>query len=322
MSNITEFPNSSDNYYRKGLAYIKNLDIDQALACFEQSYHIDSNLNSFIEIIQILLSNHLESKLKEYWQDYLTPFESNKLLGSKKILDSWLQSLPVIYSRSETFTHLSNLIIDNSDPNIHLKLQSEIQTIKQDIQTVQHILELSDAKNHIEYIQKVHKTSPYNLLQIIKLLFDEFNEDYLPFLLHILSEPEIENYIKSDILHFFVYQQIDLEVTLSWFKQTYSIQTKKLLPYHQSKMYLSNYKAIETHFSKNDPHFLQSAIEQFTLHCMVFYPFIDDILENDNEWLNAFLHLYFDDHIMSSDSKNSLVLYLHKANSDLQFILQ
>ena len=320
MSNITDLPNNHENYYRKACNYLEKGQLDQALQLFEKSYESQVNLPAFIEIIYLAINFQHLDKLINYWQKFMPKFNSKLLLQSTELLNCWITSAQYLYSRNNYQAYLNDLLLESNDESNTQLIKQALKSINGMTQQLQTLSELNPRELQ-EYLSIIHQEHPFELLKVLKLVYQEFQPQFYHVFDIILQNPNVENYIKSDILHFMIQNPNKDTIEMQWFHQQKSISLKDLQPYHQSTLFQTTIKNIQAFHEKHNPHLYESVLEQFTLQAMVFYPFIDEILIDPTHWLLCFRKECLKEELSLNTAQEQLIEYIRLANMELQNIL-
>lgn len=288
MSDIYELPNNDAHYYRKAQNLIEQQRYLEAAELLEKSYSIEPNLEVFEELVKLYLTFQIKEPLKKLWETaYPHPHDiyTNELISylyglSVSIIFDADRSLIELYRLKDIAKqadwqteHLVKGIAQLNDQQLFERTVVKATTPEE----VDHLIGLLLAQGSLNFLGKV------------KLLYQMPLHETTILLKTILKRPEIENYIKNDILHYFINQKVTGKIDFQWFNQDKSVMIEELKPYKEHPAYQQTLLAIQTYCEQQNPHLYQDIMHQFTLHAMVFYPFLDDVLPNGNEWLNLFL---------------------------------
>ena len=288
MSDIYELPNNDAHYYRKAQNLIEQQRYLEAAELLEKSYAIEPNLEVFEELVKLYLTFQLNEPLKKLWEAaYPHPHD---IYTSELVSHLYGLSVPVIHEADQALIELYRLKDIAKQANWQtehlvkgITLLNEQQLFERTVtkaispEEVNHLIGLLLAQGSLNFLTKVKWLYQMPLDQITVLLNT------------ILQHPKVENYIKSDILHFFISQKVTGTHELLWFGQAKSVVIEELQPYKEHPAYQRTLEAIQGYCEQQNPHLYQDILHQFTLHAMVFYPFLEDIIPHGNEWLNLFL---------------------------------
>ncbi|MBG9980150.1 hypothetical protein HZY91_03475 [Facklamia sp. DSM 111018] len=316
MSDILNLPNNAENYYRKAQNALENNNFAEAIHLLEQSFALDADPKIFTELARLYLLIQDTDAMQKLW-DHNYPhqvdrFQTESLATlyalSLEILKDSSQSLLELYQIKDHFIEQS-WSTDQIDLLIH-----EYKQANEFEQVINKINDETDAKKLIDNILKLGIDK---LAIRVKYLYRFANPSAFIVLDSLLKHSDVPHFIKSDILHYYLYQKIDKQVTLYWFSQSYVLNTNQLKEYRSNFIYKEIVNLIQDYTDQNNPNFYTELIQIFNLMVMVFYPFIEKAIPNAQDWFQIFLHYYDLEEYKNGDPDPTIVKYLETAIEEI-----
>ena len=309
MDNVTSLPHDSENILRLAQVAIEEQDFEKAITLLQHSLTQKSTMDVSITLILLYIDLHRLEDAKDIWEGHM---DYSQLENFPIFLKEWLKHLPNIYAPTELVEELSDLL-GYLTPSTEIAQQTQNLLIESLSKSTN--LKKIAKGNHASLIQECINKDPIELLTFLKDVYREVTPQTPIFLKKLLLVESLGNYICSDILHFLIRQKDKDAINTSWFGQEITVKLDQLTPYHQSPAYQANLQAIKDYFGSHDPHLLTDAIQQFQFHALIFYPYIDDILLDDDSWLRAFRTLYLMEDV--TPVSQDLINYVQQANIEL-----
>lgn len=289
MSDVIEFPTNADQYYRKALSALKVHDFDRAQELLIKSYETDPQLHVLEELIKLYIGRGQKSDLLNCWQTYFPDIE---LVSNPSVLLLYGASLPFLYDLDAALLKLYQLQArfqaagwDSEDllPIIH-QLNHTQQLARRLDQA------LDQGQEAIEsFINQVYGGQGFDLLSFLKFTYDRPLDKSLPFFKAILAHATLPQYIKSDVLHYLLYQNYPGKVAYNWFGQIYELTVAKLQDYRHQSSYVAGLQVIEDYCEQFNPHLLIEFSQQFVLQALAVYPYFEEAYGSAKEWFQLFL---------------------------------
>lgn len=320
MSDIPQMPNNAESYYRKALNELSHNNFTKAIHFLEESYQIDNNLEAFEELIKTFIMTNNELKLKQLWDE--SKFSFNNITTSNKLSMLYAQSLPSISLSEDSLLKLYQLKDKNPSHIVHKEVNKAIATVDEALIIFKQLDQNKSAHEIDKLVHRLLNYEPFIILEKLKVIYKlPFNLSE-PLLLSLLQKDSLLNYIKSDIMHFFLYSHYNKEAEISWFGKKYHVSFDDLKPYNEIPLYQIGIQYINDYMSKENPHLIYELVQLFTLHTMVLYPFVEKTMPAAEQWLKIVNQL--PEIILDSDStefKHTLK-YIELANDELNNLFQ
>ena len=289
MSDVIEFPTNADQYYRKALSALKVHDFDRAQELLIKSYETDPQLHVLEELIKLYIGRGQKADLLNCWQTYFPDIE---LVSDPSVLLLYGASLPFLYDLDAALLKLYQLQArfqaagwDSEDlmPIIHQlnHTQQLARRLDQALDQGQEVIE--------SFINQVYGGRGFDLLSFLKFTYDRPLDKSLPFFKAILAHPNLPQYIKSDVLHYLLYQNYPGKVAYNWFGQVHELTVTKLQDYRHQSSYVAGLQVIEDYCEQFNPHLLIEFSQQFVLQALAVYPYFEEAYGSAKEWFQLFL---------------------------------
>lgn len=283
MTDIPQMPNNASNYYRKALNELSNNNYTLAIDYLEKSYELEADLEAFEELVKIFIHKNMNEKLKKLW--ILSGYSLEAIAKSTSLIILYAESLKQFEFSEEALLKLYQIRDKTTSSKAIETINTAIQTIDQSIILMKKIKHTNNS--NYNYINDLLAMTPLTLLTHLKAIYKLPLSDTKNILLTLLADDELINYIKSDIIHYLIYQGYNNQVKIQWFHQERTIDIALLKPYNQSEFYINGIKYIQMIKEKENPHLIDELIQLFTLHTMVCFPFLKESLINAENWLAA-----------------------------------
>lgn len=304
MTDITPMPNNASSYYRKALNELSNNNYPLAIDYLEKSFNLDKELDSFEELVKIYIQRNMNDKLKQLWQD--AEFTEEEISNSSLLTILYAQSLQQFEFSEEILLKLYQLRDKTQSAKAVEAINSAIQTIDNSIILMKRIRHNQDAS----FTQDIIKLSPLDLLGQLKLIYKLPLKETQSILMDLLMTKNVLNYIKSDILHYFIYQEVQDEIQFTWFNENKQARISDLEAYNQTHFYKQAVAFLRQAQEKENPHLTDEFIQLFTLHSMVCYPYLEETLISGEDWLAS----------LENPDQSEIGYYINLANEELNQI--
>lgn len=289
MSDVIEFPTNADQYYRKALSALKAHDFGRAQELLIKSYETDPQVHVFEELIKLYIARGQKADLLNCWQTYFPDIEA---VNDWNVLLLYGASLSLLYDLDAALLRLYQLQArfqaagwDSEDllPFIHQlnHTQRLARRLEQALDQGQEAIET--------FINQIYDGQGFELLSFLKYTYDLPLDKALPFFKAILTHPDLPQYIKSDVLHYLLYQNYPGKVTYNWFGQVHELTVAKLQDYRHQSSYVAGLQVIEDYCEQFNPHLMIEFSQQFVLQALTVYPHFEEAFGSAKEWFQLFL---------------------------------
>lgn len=289
MSDVIEFPTNADQYYRKALSALKVHDFGRAQEFLIKSYETDPQVHVFEELIKLYITRGQKADLLNCWQTYFPDIEA---VNDWNVLLLYGASLSHLYDLDAALLRLYQLQArfqaagwDSEDllPFIHQlnHTQRLARRLEQALDQGQEAIET--------FINQIYDGQGFELLSFLKYTYDLPLDKALPFFKAILIHPDLPQYIKSDVLHYLLYQNYPGKVTYNWFGQVHELTVAKLQDYRHQSSYVAGLQVIEDYCEQFNPHLMIEFSQQFVLQALAVYPYFEEAYGSAKEWFQLFL---------------------------------
>ena len=289
MSDVIEFPTNADQYYRKALSALKVHDFGRAQEFLIKSYETDPQVHVFEELIKLYIARGQKADLLNCWQTYFPDIEA---VNDWNVLLLYGASLSLLYDLDAALLRLYQLQArfqaagwDSEDllPFIHQlnHTQRLARRLEQALDQGQEAIET--------FINQIYDGQGFELLSFLKYTYDLPLDKALPFFKAILIHPDLPQYIKSDVLHYLLYQNYPGKVAYNWFGQVHELTVTKLQDYRHQSSYVAGLQVIEDYCEQFNPHLMIEFSQQFVLQALAVYPYFEEAYGSAKEWFQLFL---------------------------------
>ncbi len=321
MPDVFEMPNNAENYYRKARNLIEQQRYMDAAVFLEKSYHLEPNLDIFDELVKLYLTFNLETELETLWQTAYPDTED--IYKDEHLSFLYGQSLSSIYDSQSALLELYRL--KEIAHTLNWQTDHLIKAISQI--NDQHLFERTvrkakSAEANEQLVKQLLVKGNFQLLSQIKLLYKMPTNETDSLIRTLLKHPNVMHYLKSDLLHFLINQNNTDTYELAWFGSEYSLSIKNLDTYREQPIYAATITSIQNYCDAQNPHLFDDICQQFTMHAMIYYPFLTEVISSGQAWLDIFLVQNGLEDVTSKTPLNQdLLAYYTLANEELITLL-
>lgn len=275
-------PNNGENFFRLGMNALQENNIELGLEYLIKSYDLEPIITTFAELITLYIVLNRGEEMDRLWNE--SGYELEEISHSSILTKLYTKSLPLLTQRKNRTLELY-MIRDVQTQTEIIDFINEILQAVRNQEMVQNELSNLNEADLNSYISKFTDRKMIEILQQLKDLYHYPTKDFLHFYKALLVTPNLANFIKSDILHHLILNDISGEVDLVWFDQDRQINLATLGPYREDPFFKQSLSHLEERYGREDPHLLTNRQEIFYLFTMILYPFIDEGLEDIDNWL-------------------------------------
>lgn len=287
--NIIQFPESDVIFYRKIESLIQSNQLSDAIALLLPKFCDSLDYRTIMYLSQCYIQlDDLES-LRSLWHTVQTEYPTDYL--TEPIQQIYIQSVPYILSIEQALLELYRLQSDFSQHNWSQHILDElIATLRQQNQWQHHIMSFLSQDNWIQNMTDYTQLPSFELLSQLKFFYTLKNNRLIPFLLALMADATVAQYIKSDILHYFIYQRLELNsILFDWYGTTLNLNTSQLVPYREMSSFQLLRDEIDIYCDDYIPHLQDELMHFLTLHYLTLYPQFDAVYANPQYWLALLL---------------------------------
>lgn len=304
---ISSMPNNGENFFRLGMNALQDNDIELGLEYLLKSYDLEPIISTFAELVTLYIAMNRTEELDKLWNE--SGYDLDEISHSSILTKLYANSLPLLTHRLNRTLELYMMRDAQSHPEIIDLINEMIQAVhSQD--KIKNELSSMNEEDLKSYISQFTDRTMIEILQQLKDLYHFPTKDLLHFYKGLLTTPDLANFIKSDILHHLLFNDISGEVSLVWFNQHRQVDLIHLVPYREHDFFKDSLAHIEDDYGKEDPHLLSNRQEIFYLFTMILYPFLEEGFQDIDTWLK-----YMDTGLNLTDNS-----YYEKAMEELNNI--
>lgn len=288
MSDVFEMPNNAESYYRKAQNLIEQKEYLQAADLLEKSYQLQPNFIVFNELVKLYLSFKIKDKLQTLWESYYPNQED--IYVDEELSFLYGLSLPVIYESQTALLALYQLKeIAHQSGWATEHLIKSINELNDQNLFENSVRKAVDKQTSEQLLDHLLEKGSFYLLSRIKVLYDMPYVDIEMLVRTLLKSDQVLHYIKSDLLHYLINQKIEDTFEYRWFGKDFSFSIPDLKPYREDSTYQKGLWAIQQYCDTHNPHLVNDISQQFTMHVMIYYPFLKEVISSASKWLDIFL---------------------------------
>lgn len=291
MSDIIQFPNQADAYFRKGKQAAEQLHYHKALDYFIQSYTISNSSQALAECLALFLFLDQREELFQFIEDYdIQPesFTENEELATFYVTICSLKTASA--STVMELLRFKQLMSDND--KMTSIIDRSIQQIDKAIQLTDKISKFIEDKEFSQLSQKMQTLSAKQQLEWCDILYDFPIDKTIILFKELLVSKEIPSYVKATILEHLIDESVDETINYLWFNTKKKVDISKTSLLKDIPIYQKSIEYIYNQSQMEHPHMTNELIQQFYYYATSFYPFIDEILESPMDWYQAYLSFH------------------------------
>lgn len=314
MQDVVPFPNNAENYYRKAMYALEHHQFDSAEDFLLKSVELQHESDAFHELVRYYVMFKKNEALSLLWNTYYPQLQAR--IATEELTQSWafsaLELYPVTQALIELYRLRDHCRTNNWDcTSIDLYIETLNQQHELELQ-LEHALSQGTIS---QFVDELATRGSFTLLSFLKYVYTLDYTTRDPFYRTILKHGSIAQYVKSDILHYLIHCKMSATFDFVWFGKHEVITLERLHPYNEQTQFLETMRAIQRFCEQQDPHLYDEFIQQLTLQSMTFYPHVNEVLSNPQQWI---------DYMTGETEKVSpeLIRYIHLANGELQALLE
>lgn len=288
MTDIINLPNNDENYYRKAIKALEVGQFSKGLNYFKKSLNAKFDLEVYFELVHACIVFNESKILTQIWNEYYP--DENKIFEMEIMSQLYLDSLELIlppdkrllayYRAKKQFVERN---YNQSKVTEKIEKYQALAILKLEIEEA---IELAKIE---AFIDENLQQGQYHFLEKIKQIYLLEVQSTLPFLKKVLVNKNIFNFIKSDIIHYLIFQNQLSLVDWIWFGMRKTLNLAEIVPYSQNNVYKEAMMEIEQYCSNENPHLEEHLKEQLTMQAMVLYPYYSEIGIQARDWVQCLL---------------------------------
>lgn len=315
MTDIVNMPNQGDNYLRKGRNAAENLEYQQAIDYFIKSYNLTKSDEALNEIVAYYLFIDQYDALHAFLTKHNITFEA--FLVNKEMATFYIAICELVMDDNTGILNLYRLK-NAAPPEYELTnlIDTAIERIEAKIAIRNRFAKLASEGKYTALLYQISKQKPFDQLKSLAIIYDLDFDLTEQLLIPLLESDDTVSFVKTNILEYFTKKPIDREIQFHWFDQIVPLNLNTLVPQAENKRYQDTLRAIYEQSEQENPHLTNQIIQQFYTQAYSFYPFIEKVISDPNEWYAMYLYmngLASDDEV---DVNSVLLKYMKKVSQE------
>ncbi|MEI5994970.1 hypothetical protein A5880_002558 [Enterococcus sp. 4G2_DIV0659] len=286
MTNKIPFPKNYERFIELGQESVKQENLNEAVAYFEQAYAIKQDFplnlvlsNMYLDIGANEQALSLASEMKEQYLAYLD------------YLELYIQ----ILIKNHKFIHAHSII----NERILMEQSGEMKKLICLKKKIRHVelmyqqFEVSKIKELKEELHYLNEHTYYDQLAIAKKAGQLPQEEFIEISKPILLDEQVHNLVRSWVLEELARLHVKEEIAFLWRdNQKYSVIPAVVGPPLDSAAYQRILLFLEKELINDDPILLVDIMEEIRLHFALLYPRADEIIEDPRLWAVSYIISY------------------------------
>lgn len=285
MGERVDFPKNYEIYVKKAVRKMQEGNTKEACRWFEEAYKIrqETSLNAMYTAALYEIGKFEEAK--EIADDKKEAYESHDYLSSLYIQ---------ILTKTHRFLEAEHLIQkkrNQSDDT--LKEQWEMLDVSLDQERIRFEKQqkLQDQKLMKE-VASLENQSFAHQTAVLKKMQDFSKSSYSAAAKEILSNPSINEIVKTTILEELIQKNDKDRFELSWFDKKRSIVPSELRSLEEHLAVKTIRKELDEKISQQDPILFQTMEQETNLQFLLIFPYIEEVITDPESWLKLCLDQY------------------------------
>lgn len=319
MPDVYYLPNNDENYQKIAQRHLEQGNYQEALLAFEKSYHLKPSLEVFAELVKFYAGLEQVDSLAAIWQE--ADYSKEEIYELEILTYLYQLSLPLLLTPDLALLELYQLRDHIQRMGWQDKVSNDlIDRLSQEMNFKQQLENLS-TEEYPDFIMAYHQENPRQLIQSLRNIHKLKLNQVADFLEAVIACKDIDNITRNEGLNQLIEMDYDKEMPYYWFHQLRSVNPSHLQPLYQDPAYQGMLSLIENYTDKENPNLAFEIRQQFTLQAMVYFPYLNDVIQEPQEWLAYFSQQLglSDEETGPSDSK--LVAYYQEAQAQLNKLL-
>lgn len=287
MNDILEMPNQGENYLRKGRNAAADRDYHTAIDYFIKSYQLSTSSEALNEIIAYYLFLNNLDDLNAFLIEYDIQLEH--FLENKELTTFYVVINEMTGNHQNGVLNLYRLKqVVPQEYQLEQLIDQAIERLESTITLTHRFNKLIEEDKYNAILHRFNHQTPFDQLKYLTIFYELNGNIIDKLLIPLLESDQIVSFVKSDILHYLINNQVDLTINYYWLGEQHELNLNTLLPLADNKMYQETLKAIYDLSEQDNPHLTNELIQQFHTQANSFYPFIDTIIQNPEDWYHAY----------------------------------
>lgn len=314
MGEKIDFPKNYDLYLKKAMSYFKIGNMEEAIPYFAKAYQLkkEDKINTFYTTALYQIGSYQEAK--QIAEEKLTFYQNEEQLYA---------FYTSILIKAHYFEEASD-IITKEQHRIGKPKNSEVwETLAKNCLEDTENKRLQEEKKH-KYLLKqsfsIGDKSYSEQADIMQMLEQVPLEIYLQAVKIMLVNPFVNGLIKATLIEGLIANECSEVIKINWFDQDRQIIPTQLKPLAENQTVETVKKIIEEQVAIHNPSLFQLIKEEFNLHVILLYPFIEEVITLPSIWVKLYQQKYDMETsiiIEESEEQKNMATWMDRLNQQL-----
>lgn len=278
MGERINFPKNYEAFLKKAIVHFQEGDIEEAVRCFQLAYAIRQE-----PIVNTMYVSALYQA-----GDYQT---AKEIADEKKEVYEKEEGLHVLYTtiliKNRLFVEAERIIqkkllnSDSAEGSIWESARLELDNAREKQKREKEERNQELAKN---ILAMGGKSFEYQS-RLVKQM-GELDESLYSFSAKsLLSNPFVNEIVKSTVIEELIEKKSEEEVELVWFKERRKIVPAQLTSLEENKTVQEVLARLKENFEDTNPSLYQMLLQEIQLYFLLLHPYVDEVVTDSNQWL-------------------------------------
>lgn len=319
MGEKINFPKNYEAFFKKGIIQFQNGNLEEACRYFEAAYAIKQEpivntmyVSALLQLGDYQLAKEIADEKKEVYK------KDDKLYGL----------YTTILIKNHLFVEAERIIQKN--------------LLRQDQQNANPIWETAQLELEKERIQQKREKEKSNQELVKNILamgsksfeyqstlvkqMGELDSDmYIFSSKNLLSNPFVNEIVKTTVFEGLIKQKSDVEFELYWFQERRLITPSKATSLEENETVKEMLSLLSDKFEDSNPTLHEMLQQEINLHFLLLHPFIDEVITDVHLWLALCFKRYDINVAVSNDEEavvEKLSQWMERLNKEIENMVQ
>lgn len=279
MGEKIDFPRNYEAFLKKAIAQFQEGNVETACDYFKSAYTIKQ---------EPMVNTMYVSALYQLG-DYQT---AKKIADEKKEIYEKDENLYILYTtiliKSHLFVEAERIIQKKLAQASELEGRPLWETAQLELNNERFKQKKEKEKRDQEIVKNVLSMGSQSFeyqSALVKQMTELDVDSYLFSAKSLLSNPFVNEIVKSTVLEGLIKQNCAEEFELYWFKQKRTIVPSQTTSLEKNETVHSLLTLLSDKLEDSNPSLYQMLLQEINLHCLLLHPYIDEVITDPQQWL-------------------------------------
>ncbi|MBR7926908.1 hypothetical protein KBI51_01810 [Aerococcaceae bacterium zg-ZUI334] len=274
MHDILELPENDKAFYRIGMQKLEAGKVDEGLEYLQKSLILEWQDDVFQELIQATLIFARVPLMKQLWATYFNTVADIAVVPT--LIPIYIECLPHLQPFKQRLLTLTELKAAMREQNLDTEIVDEQLDYLKDLSVLQLQIETVSQQGKLgQWLANYFKGDPYEQLVQLKPLYELESTIVRPVFEWVLKSDTFLNFIKNDVLHYFIINGASGSVQYNWFGQVETLELSDLMISNEYPLVKEVKAKLLDYLEQDNPHMELMVLEYFTAQSMILFPYYE-----------------------------------------------